>query len=54
MLRKFKITYVEVKTTRKPPKEYTVKVEAYSKYNAKKKFYAQCPTCEIVKIEEVE
>lgn len=48
MLRKFKITYKAQLGIR------TMELEAYSKYNAKKKFYAQCPTCEIVKIEEVE
>lgn len=52
MLREFVITYnVKLWTT---TLQKRVVIEAYSKYNAKKKFYAQCPTCEIVKIEEVE
>ena len=53
MLRKFKITYVEVKTTRKPPQHHTVEVKAYSKYNAKKRFYVMYPLCNVIKIEEV-
>ena len=47
MLRKFKITYKWMLGHR------TMTVEAYSKYNAKKRFYVQHPKCEIVKIEEV-
>lgn len=54
MLRKFKITYVEVKTTRTPPQHHTEEIKAYSKYNAKKRFYVKFPLCEIIKIEEVE
>ena len=53
MLRKFKITYVEVATTRKPPKHKTMELMARSKYDAKKRFYVQLPLCEIVKVEEV-
>ena len=54
MLRKYKITYVEVKTTREPPQHYTVEVKASSKYNAKKRFYVMYPLCEIIKVEEVQ
>ena len=55
MLRKFKVTYIKVERNRKPPKEYTVKVEAYSKYNAKQRFYVMYPSnCEVIKVEEVE
>lgn len=54
MLRKYKITFVEVKTTRKPPKHHTEKLMARSKYDAKKRFYVKYPLCEIVKVEEVE
>ena len=54
MISKFKVTYVKVETTRKPPKEYTVKVEAHSKYNAKQRFYVMYPQCEVIKVEEVE
>ena len=54
MLRKFKITYIEVETTLKPPQHHTVEVEAYSKYNAKKRFYKMHPLCDIIKVEEVE
>ena len=53
MLRKFKITYVKVETTRKPPKHKTMELMARSKYDAKKRFYVQLPLCEIVKVEEV-
>ena len=54
MLRKFKITYVKVKTTRKPPKHKTMELMARSKYDAKRRFYVQLPACEIVKVEEVQ
>ena len=47
MLRKFKITYRALLGQR------TMEIEAYSKYNAKKRFYVQHPKAEIVKIEEV-
>lgn len=53
MLRNFKITYVEVATTRKPPKHKTMEIKARSKYDAKKRFYVMHPQCEIVKVEEV-
>lgn len=53
MLRKYKITYVKVETTREKPKQYTVKLDATSKYDAKKRFYFQYPRYEIVKMEEV-
>lgn len=53
MLRKFKITYVEEKTTREPPKHHEEELLASSKYNAKKTFCFRFPGCEIVKVEEV-
>lgn len=48
MLRKFKVTY------RALSKQRTVEIEAYSKYNAKQKFYRQYPVYEIIQIEEIE
>lgn len=54
MLRKFKIIYVEVKTTRTPPKRHTEMIMARSKYDAKKRFYVKYPLCEIVSVEEVQ
>lgn len=48
MLRKFKITYKWIVGHR------TIEIEAYSKYNAKKRFYVMHPKSEVVKIEEVE
>ena len=54
MLRTFKITYVKVETTRKSPKQHTVKIQAYSKYNAKKRFHRMYPGFDIIKIEEVQ
>lgn len=54
MWRKYKITYVKVETTLKPPKHHTMKVEARSKYDAKKRFYVKLPLCSIVSVEEVE
>ena len=48
MLRKFKVTY------RALSKQRTVEIEAYSKYNAKQKFYRQYPNYEIIQIEEIE
>lgn len=48
MLRKFKITYKWMLGQR------TMTVEAYSKYNAKTRFYVMHPKAEIVKVEEVE
>lgn len=47
MLRKFKVTY------RALLKQRTVEIEAYSKYDAKKRFYRTYPKYEIVIIEEV-
>lgn len=47
MLRKFKVTYRAVL------KHRTIEIEAYSKYDAKQKFYRQYPKYEIVGIEEV-
>lgn len=47
MLRKFKVTY-------KSPLGFgSTEIEAYSKYNAKKRFYVQFPTYEVIKIVEV-
>lgn len=51
MLRKFKITYVEEKTTREPPKHHEVEIKASSKYDAKSKFYHKHPDAEIIKVE---
>ena len=53
MLRIFEITYIVVETTLKPPQHHTVEVKAYSKYNAKKRFYRMYPQCDIIKIKEV-
>ena len=53
MLRKYRITYVIPQTTRKPPQHYIVEVKAYSKYSAKKRFYALYPQNEIIKIEDL-
>lgn len=47
MPRKFKITYRAVS------KQHTVELLAFSKYDAKKKFYNKYPRHEIIKIEEV-
>jgi hypothetical protein len=47
MLRTFKVTYRALLGQR------TIKIEAFSKYNAKKKFYAMHPKAEILRIEEV-
>ena len=46
MIRKYKITYRAVL------KEHTVIIEAFSKYDAKQRFYRTYPKCEIIKIEE--
>lgn len=48
MLRKFKVNYKAVH------KEGTVEINAFSKYDAKRRFYATYPVYEIVSIEEVE
>lgn len=48
MPRKFKITYRAVL------KHRTVVMEAFSKYDAKQRFYRTYPKYEIVKIEEME
>lgn len=45
MLKKFKITYTE------KGKEKSLKIEAFSKYDAKRRFYAQHPKYEIVRVE---
>lgn len=46
MLRKFKITYRAVF------KHRTVEMQAFSKYDAKQRFYRTYPKYEIIKIEE--
>lgn len=48
MLRKFKVTYRAVK------KHSSVEIEAFSKYDAKQRFYRTYPKYEIITIEEVE
>lgn len=48
MLRKFKITYRAVL------KHRTVVMEAFSKYDAKQRFYRTYPHYEIIKVEETE
>lgn len=48
MIRKFKITYRAV------IKHRTVVMDAFSKYDAKQRFYRTYPKYEIVKIEAVE
>lgn len=47
MIRKFKITYRAVL------KHRTVVMDAFSKYDAKQRFYRTYPKYEIVEIEEV-
>lgn len=47
MTKKFKITYRAVL------KHRTVEIEAFSKYDAKQRFYRMYPKYEIVSIEEV-
>lgn len=47
MLRKFKITYRAVL------KHRTVEMQAFSKYDAKQRFYRTYPKYEIISIEEV-
>ena len=46
MLKKFKVTYRAVL------KDRTVYIEAYSKYDAKQRFYRMYPRYEIIKVEE--
>ena len=48
MIRKFKITYRAVL------KHRTVIMDAFSKYDAKQRFYRTYPKYEVVHIEEVE
>ena len=48
MLRKYKITYRAVL------KHRSVEMQAFSKYDAKQRFYRTYPKYEIVSIEEVE
>lgn len=48
MLRKFKITYRAVK------KENVSEIPAFSKYDAKQRFYRTYPKYEVISIEEVE
>lgn len=47
MLRKFKITYRAVL------KHRTMEMQAFSKYDAKQRFYRTYPKYEIIRIEEV-
>jgi hypothetical protein len=47
MLRKFKVTYRAVK------RERTTEIMAFSKYDAKQRFYRTYPKYEIISIEEV-
>lgn len=46
-LKKYKITY------RKVLKPYEKYIEATSKYDAKQRFYRECPNYEIISVEEV-
>ena len=48
MLKKYKITYRAVL------KQRTVVMEAFSKYDAKQRFYRTYPKYEIIQIEEAE
>ena len=48
MLKKYKITYRAVM------KQHTVVMEAFSKYDAKQRFYRTYPKYEIVRVEEVD
>lgn len=48
MLRKFKVTYRAVK------KQSTMEIEAFSKYDAKKRFNRTYPKYEIIQIEEAQ
>lgn len=48
MLRKFKITYRAVK------REHEVEITAFSKYDAKQRFYRTYPKYEIINVGEVE
>ena len=48
MLRKFKITYRAVL------KHRTMKIEAFSKYDAKQRFYRTYPKYEVIQVEEVQ
>ena len=48
MIKKYKITYRAVL------KHRTVEVEAFSKYDAKQRFYRTYPKYEVIQIEEVE
>lgn len=48
MLRKFKVTYRAVL------KHRTVEIQAFSKYDAKQRFYRTYPKYEIISIEETE
>lgn len=47
MLRKFKVTYRAVL------KHRTMEIQAFSKYDAKQRFYRTYPKYEVVSIEEV-
>jgi hypothetical protein len=47
MIKKYKVTYRAVL------KHRTVEIQAFSKYDAKQRFYRTYPKFEIIKIEEV-
>ena len=47
MIKKYKITYRAVL------KHRTVEMEAFSKYDAKQRFYRTYPKYEIIKVEEI-
>jgi hypothetical protein len=47
MLRKFKVNYKAVR------KEGTMEIDAFSKYDAKQRFYRTYPKYEVISIEEV-
>lgn len=48
MIKKYKITYRAVL------KHRTVEIQAFSKYDAKQRFYRTYPKYEIIKIEEIQ
>ncbi len=47
MIRKYKITYRAIK------RESFIIIPAFSKYDAKQRFYRLHPKCEIIRLEEV-
>lgn len=48
MIKKYKVTYRTV------IKHRTMEIQAFSKYDAKQRFYRTYPKYEIIKIEEIE